>query len=65
MTRDEYQRNAVECMHLAAQIEDPKDKLQLLLMARAWLKLAEYGFVFDGLARIVGVAAQTEAPKEE
>jgi len=63
MTRDEYRRNAVECMHLAAQIEDPKDKLQLLLMARAWLKLADYGFMFDDMAKIV--AAQTEAPKEE
>jgi hypothetical protein len=50
-------------MHLAAQIEDPKDKLQLLLMARAWLKLADYGFMFDDMAKIV--AAQTEAPKEE
>ena len=65
MSRDEYRRNASECMQLAAQMEDPKDKLQLMMMARAWLKLADYSYMFENMARIVGVAAaQGEATEE-
>jgi len=65
MTKDQYRRNAVECMCLAAQIEDPKDKLQLMLMARAWLKLADFSFRFEDRAQMVAVATQVEAPREE
>jgi hypothetical protein len=64
MTRDQYQRNASECMKLAAQMEDPNDKLQLMMMARAWLKLADYSFVFEEAAQIVGIVTKTEGPKE-
>ncbi len=65
MSRDEYVRNAIECRDLAAQIKDPNANLQLLLMARAWLKLADYSFAFENIARIVSVATQAEAPKED
>jgi hypothetical protein len=64
MSPDEYVRNAIECMNLAAQIKNPKDRLQLLLMARAWLKLADYSFMFDDVAKIVSVVTP-EAPKQE
>jgi len=65
MTRDEYQRNAIECMQLASQIDDPDNKLKMLAMARAWLMLANYGFMFDDTARIVAAATKPESPKEE
>jgi len=65
MSRDEYARNAIECTNLAAQMEDPNDRLRLLAMARAWLMLADYGFMFDDTARIVAAATEPEAPKEE
>jgi hypothetical protein len=65
MSKDEYRRNATECMHLAIQMEDPKDRLQLLLMAQAWLKLADYTFAFEDTALIARAASKPEAPKEE
>ena len=65
MSREEYVRNASQCMNLAAQMEDPNDRLRLLTMARAWLMLADYGFIFDDTARIVAAVTAPEAPQEE
>ena len=41
MALNEYRRHAVECLLLADEISDPKNKLLLVAMAQAWLKLAQ------------------------
>jgi hypothetical protein len=41
MAMNEYRRRAVECLLLADDITDPKNKLLLVAMAQAWLKLAQ------------------------
>jgi hypothetical protein len=40
MAMNEYRRHAVECLLLEDEISDPKNKLLLVAMAQAWLKLA-------------------------
>jgi hypothetical protein len=37
---NEYRRHAAECLLLADDISDPKNKLLLVAMAQAWLRLA-------------------------
>jgi hypothetical protein len=38
---DEYRRYAAECLRIAQQISDPKEKGRLLDMAQKWRELAE------------------------
>ena len=37
---DDYRRHAAECIRLAGNIENPRDKALLLMMADAWRRLA-------------------------
>jgi hypothetical protein len=39
--KEHYQRMAGECLKLAHDIDDPRNKALLLEMAQSWLKLAE------------------------
>ena len=41
MAMNEYRRHAAECLLLADDTSDPKNKLLLVAMAQAWLKLAQ------------------------
>ena len=41
MAMNEYRRHAAECLLLADDISDAKNKLLLVAMAQAWLKLAQ------------------------
>ena len=41
MAMNEYRRHAAECLLIADDISDPKNKLLLVAMAQAWLKLAQ------------------------
>jgi hypothetical protein len=41
MAMNEYRRHAAECLLLADEITDPNNKLLLVAMAQAWLKLAQ------------------------
>jgi hypothetical protein len=38
---EEYRRHAGECVRLAQQIQNAKDKAMLLAMAETWLRLAK------------------------
>jgi hypothetical protein len=38
---EEYRRHAGECVRLAQQIRNARDKALLLAMAETWLRLAE------------------------
>jgi hypothetical protein len=38
---DDYRRYAMECVTLAQQASDPKDKVRLLQMAQVWRDLAD------------------------
>jgi hypothetical protein len=38
---EEYRRRAHHCVELARAVAGPEDKLSLLEMAQAWLRLAE------------------------
>ena len=40
MAMNEYRRHAAECLLLADDTSDPKNKLLLVAMAQAWLRLA-------------------------
>ena len=40
MALNEYRRHAVECLLIADEITDPNNKLLLVAMAQAWLRLA-------------------------
>ena len=41
MAMNEYRRHAAECLLIADDTTDPKNKLLLVAMAQAWLKLAQ------------------------
>jgi hypothetical protein len=41
MAMNEYRRHAAECLLIADEITDPNNKLLLVAMAQAWLKLAQ------------------------
>lgn len=41
MKAEEYRRRAAQCVELAQQHSDPEQKLKLMKMAQAWLRLAE------------------------
>ena len=38
---DEYKRNAIECIRLAAELTDPDSRAAMLNMAQAWSRLAD------------------------
>ena len=40
MALNEYRRHAAECLLIADEITDPNNKLLLVAMAQAWLRLA-------------------------
>jgi len=40
-TPEEYQLMAARCLHLARVVRDPKEKLILVDMARAWRRVAK------------------------
>jgi hypothetical protein len=40
MSPQECSQRAAECVALAGKVSDPANKLQLLIIARAWMKLA-------------------------
>ena len=40
MAMNEYRRHAAECLLIADEITDPNNKLLLVAMAQAWLRLA-------------------------
>jgi hypothetical protein len=42
VSREEYLRFAAECWAIAETVYDPSSKAQLLAMAAAWRKLAEF-----------------------
>jgi hypothetical protein len=39
---EDYRRFAAECLRLAKQISDPKEKAVLASMASAWIRLADF-----------------------
>jgi hypothetical protein len=41
MRINEYRRYAAECLLIADGINDPENRITLLAMAQAWLKLAQ------------------------
>ena len=41
MTVNEYRHHAADCLRIADDIADPQNKMQLIAMAQAWLKLAQ------------------------
>jgi hypothetical protein len=40
---DQYRQNAFDCVRLAQISNNSESKLVLLVMARAWIKMAELG----------------------
>jgi hypothetical protein len=40
MAINEYRRHAAECLLIADGVTDPENRIALLVMAQAWLKLA-------------------------
>jgi hypothetical protein len=40
---DEYRRLAAECLRIARESQNPKDRALLLRMAESWIRLAERG----------------------
>jgi len=41
MELNEYRLHAAECLCIADEITEPKNKMMLLAMAQSWLKLAQ------------------------
>ena len=65
MAMNEYRRHAAECLLLADDTTDPKNKLLLVAMAQAWLRLARRAedtrdFVYEPQA--VGKPPQSASP---
>jgi hypothetical protein len=61
MTRREYQREAVACVRLAEQTDDPTTKMVSVGLAQAWLQLAQLA---ENDEHAKG-ADQTRAPSRE
>jgi len=40
MRPEEYRRHATECLRIAAVVTDPQNRILLIHMAQAWLRLA-------------------------
>jgi hypothetical protein len=41
MIVNEYRHHAAACLRIADDISDPQNKMQLIAIAQAWLKLAQ------------------------
>jgi len=63
MSQDDYQRRALECTALARLVKNPDQAAQLLGMAQAWLRLADYALMFQDAAAVI--ATQTETDQEK
>jgi hypothetical protein len=64
MSKDEYQRRALDCLALAQLTKDPDHAGALLRMANAWLHLACYSVTFRDTAELVSIATQTKRDEE-
>ena len=57
----EYRRYAAECLLIADGITDPENRISLLAMAQAWLKLAQRAEQQEGSANPLAQPPPTEA----
>ncbi len=54
---DEYRQNAFDCVQLARKANDAQNKAILLIIAQAWIKLAEQISTIGGVPGQPGDAA--------
>ena len=70
MALNEYRRHAAECLLIADEITDPNNKLLLVAMAQAWLRLARRAeedltpdFVYETSSPLGKTAQAVERPQ--
>ena len=64
---DDYRQNAFDCVQMARRVDDRQNKAILVLIAQAWIKLAEQSATVRnmGVARESGAGNDSAPPNRE